>query len=222
MKGFKIRLEEYTTLADFILPSFTRDLSTFQQRFPKFDNTFLQAFTAKTNFVKTLESKLVITEAQKNATASLYQEADVLNTELNFVKTYFQDANLNTTIVTDIKNDLFSHNIEGAVLKIESLKQFITANQTILEQEGMSPNFTTQLEAHKVSFQLKNKDQSEFMKQIKTLTDNNKTHYEELYQFISKVATKGKLLFPDSRIKEEYNISKNLAKMRVAKPTPKP
>jgi hypothetical protein len=222
MKGFKIRKEEYSTLADFMLPSFTRDQATFQQRFPKFDNTFLQAFIAKTAFIKTLESSLVITEQQKNATASLYLEASVLNTELNFLKQYFKDANLNTSIITDIKDDLQSHNIEGAVLKIESLKQFITANQAILVQEGMAANFTTQLEAHKVSFEQKNTDQSEYQKQIKTLTDNNKVHYEALYDFISKIATKGKLLFPDSRIKDEYNISKNIAKMRVAKQTPKP
>jgi hypothetical protein len=222
MKGFKLRKEEYTTLADFIIPSFTRDLATFQQRFTKFDNAYLQAFIAKNEFVKNLESKLVFTEAQKNATASLYEEADVLNKELNFVKQYFQDANLNTTIITDIKNNLFSHNIEGAVIKIESLKQFIIANQTILEQEGMAGNFPAQLETHKISFQQKNKDQSEYINQIKTLTDTNKTQYEELYQYIASVATKGKLLFPNNRIKDEYNMTKNIRKMRVAKQTPKP
>ncbi len=222
MSGFQMRKEEYSTLADFMLPSFTRDLPTFQQRFPKFNNTFLQEFVAKNTLIKTLQSGLVITEQQKNATASLYLESNELNTELNFVKTYFQDANLNFTIVTDIKKDLRSHNIEGAVLKIESLKQFVTANQTILVEQGMSPNFTTQLETHKVSLQQKNTDQSEYQKQIKTLTDNNKAHYDELYNFITSIATKGKLLFPDSRIKDEYNITKNLTKMRVQRLTPKP
>ena len=217
MAGFKMRKEEYTALADFILPSFTRDLATFQARFTKFNATYLEQFLAKTAFVKELESSIIVTDQQKNATASLYNEASELNNELNFLKENFKDAGLNTSIITDIKDDLFAHNIEGAVLKIESLKQFIVANQAQLEEEGMNPNFPAQLTTHKTSFELKNKDQSEYMKQIKKLTDDNKAHYEELYDFISKVTTKGKLLFKDSRTKDEYNITKNLNKMRAAK-----
>jgi hypothetical protein len=121
---------------------------------------------------------------------------------------------------------LFAHNIEGAILKIESLKQFITANQSLLEEEGMAKTFPAQLATHKTSFEAKNTDQSEYMKQVKKLTDDNKAHYDELYDFISKVANKGKLLFKDNRTKEEYNITKNLGKMRVARQTqtgiPKP
>ena len=217
MAGFRVRKEEYTTLADFMLPSFTRDIAIFQERFPKFNAAFLALFNAKTELVKELESSIIVTEKQKNATAQLYAEATTLNNELSFLKENFQDAGINTKIVTDLKNDLFSHNIEGAVLKIESLKQYITSNQTALEEEGMASNFAAQLATHKTSFELKNKDQSEYMKQLKTLTDDNEAHYDELYKYITKVAGKGKLLFKDSRIKEEYNITKNLSKMRTAR-----
>ena len=217
MAGFTVRKEEYTALADFMLPSFTRDLALFQERFPKFNAAYLALFNAKTDFVKELESSIVVTEKQKNATAALYAEATTLGNELSFLKENFKDAGLNTSIVTNLKNDLSAHNIEGAVLKIESLKQYITANQTALEEEGMASTFAAQLATHKTSFELKNKDQSEYMKQLKTLTDDNKAHYDELYEYITKVASKGKLLFKDSRIKEEYNITKNLGKMRAAK-----
>ena len=217
MAGFKIRKEEYIALADFILPSFTRDLAKFQERFPKFNAAFLEAFKTKTAFVKELESRLLITEKQKTATASLYAETAVLNTELNFLKENFKDANLNTNIITEIKDDLFSHNIEGAVLKIESLKQLIIANQIVLEEEGMASTFPAQLATHKSSFETKNRDQSEYMKQLKKLTDDNTAHYDDLYEFIAKVTNKGKLLFKESRIKEEYTISKNLGKMRASK-----
>ena len=200
-----------------MLPSFTRDLTLFQERFPKFNAAYLALFNSKTEFVKELESSIVVTEKQKNATAQLYAEATTLGNELSFLKENFQDAGLNTSIVTNLKNDLSSHNMEGAVLKIESLKQFITANQAALEEEGMASNFAAQLATHKTSFELKNKDQSEYMKQLKTLTDDNEAHYDKLYEYISKVAGKGKLLFKDSRIKEEYNITKNLSKMRAAK-----
>jgi hypothetical protein len=217
MAGYKMRKEEYTTLADFMLPSFTRDLATFQERFPKFNSAFLESFNSKNNFIKNLESSIVITQKQKNATASLYEEATLLNNELSFLKENFKDAGLNTNIIVEVKNDLNTHNIEGAILKIESLKQFIVANQVVLESEGMSSTFPTQLANHKSSFEVKNTDQSEYMKQIKRLTDDNKAHYEELYQFITKVANKGKLLFKESRAKEEYVITKNIGKMRAAR-----
>ena len=55
------------------------------------------------------------------------------------------------------------------------------------------------------------------MKQLKTLTDNNEAHYDKLYEYITKVASKGKLIFKDSRIKDEYSITKNIGKMRAAK-----
>ncbi|WP_395074831.1 hypothetical protein [Flavobacterium sp.] len=110
MPGFTVRKEEYTTLADFMLPSFTRDLAVFQARFPKFNAAFLALFNTKTAFVKELESSIVVTEKQKAATASLYTEATTLNNELNFLKENFKDADLNTSIIMDLKNDLFAHN----------------------------------------------------------------------------------------------------------------
>ena len=54
------------------------------------------------------------------------------------------------------------------------------------------------------------------MKQLKTLTDDNKAHYNHLYEYISKVASKSKLLFKESRIKDEYIITKNTGKMKSA------
>ena len=48
MAGFTVRKEEYTALADFMLPSFTRDVALFQERFPKFNAAYLALFNAKT------------------------------------------------------------------------------------------------------------------------------------------------------------------------------
>jgi len=216
--GFTIKKEEYTTLADFILPSFTRDLAIFTALFPKFNAAFLAAFIVKLDFVKALESTFLITEEQKNATASLYQEADELNDKLNFLKENFKDANLNTTIITDSKNDLFNNNIEGAVLKIETLKQYIAAHQPALEDEGMANGFPAELDAHKTSLEAKNTAQKTFMNNSKILTDANEEQYDELYQFITKICSKGKLIHKGKVTADEYTISKNLQKMRAATP----
>ena len=218
--GFTIRQEEYTTLADFIISSFIRDQEKFTARFPKFNAAFLAAFTAKLDVLKELESTLLISEEQKATTAALYQEATELNNELNFVSNYLQDAGLNQAIITPLKNDLFAHNIEGAVLKIESIKQYLVANQPALEDEGMAPDFPSKLADHKISLAKKNKEQNEFMKSHRELTDANLAHYDELYDFITKIANKGKLLFKNTVYQNEYSITQNLQKMRAASPKP--
>ena len=122
--GFKLRKEEYTTLGDFIKVSFERDLATITARYTKLNEAYKNQFVAKLEEVKSLESGLMLTEEQKNATKSLYQEVDVVNKELNFLSSYCKDADISTEAVTDLKKALAKGNVEGAVLKIESVKQF--------------------------------------------------------------------------------------------------
>ena len=213
----RVRKEEYTALGDFILPSFVRDQSAIVAMFPKFDNVFLSAFTTKLAFVKQLESGLVMTEEQKNATISLYETATDLNNKLTVLNSYMADAGLSTNAVTILKKDLFKHNIEGAILKIEALKQYVTSNQIALEAEGMSNGFTATLDDYKVQLETKNGLQNQYMNNLKQLTETNSIHYDTLYGFISKIAAKGKLVFKNTVTQDEYTITKSVSRMRAAK-----
>lgn len=215
--NLNVRKEEYTVLGDFIFTSYNRDLGAISTRFPKLGGGFKDEFVAKLAFVKALESDLVLTDSQKNATASLYNEASELNDELNFVSAYFKDAGLNSSLVSDLKADLFSSNIEGALLKIEGLKQFITVHLTDLVAEGMDAHFVDKLADHKNSLTEKNNLQNEVMNQHKELINANSEHYDKLYEFISNVSNKGKLVFKKTVFEDEYTISKVLKRMRAAK-----
>jgi hypothetical protein len=216
-----IRREEYSTLGDFLLTSFVRDQSAILVRYPKLNSDYLKDFVSKLDFIKQLESSLVLTEAQKEITASLHQEATTLYDELSFVRTYLQDAKLNTTTVTDLKADLHSHNIEGAVKKIEDLKQYVDTNKTILVEQGMQSSFIDALVAHKTSLTQKNNAQNEFMNNRKQLTDKNGSHYDELYECIKEINKKGKLVFKNTITADEYTLKNNIARMRVTRQTPK-
>lgn len=213
----RIKKEEYTTLGDFVKTSFVRDQATIMQRFPKLDANFLADFTQKLEQVKTLESGLVLTTEQKNITASLYDEATTLNRELNFLNSYITSAGLTTRAVTELKNDLTSHNIEGALSKIESVKQFITIHSQLLEEEGMAATFAATLETHKTSLSGKNSLQNSFMNTRKSLTESNRADYELLYEYISKITEAGKLVFGDTLTEDEYIITKLIARMRAPK-----
>jgi len=212
-----VKIEEVAPYGDFVLTSYTRDFDAIKAKFPKMDNAFKEGFVAKLDFVKELESSLVLTESQKAVTESLYAEAKRLNTDLNFLSAYFADASLNTAIVTGLKNDLLNRNIEGAILKIESVKQFVVSNQDSLVAQGMDANFADVLTDYKVSLTQKNNEQNELINNRKQLTDANQVHYDELLKMIKKIVRNGKLVFKGSVTQDEYTTGKIVQRMRAAK-----
>ena len=212
-----VRIEEVTALGDFVLTSYTRDFDAIKSKFIKLDAAFKDGFVAKLAFVKTLESSLVLTEAQKNVTATLYAEANRLNVELNFLSSYFKDAQLNSGIISDLKVDLNNGNIEGAILKIEGLKQFVTTNQSLLVEQGMAADYTTVLDDYKVDLEKKNNTQNDILNHRKELTDKNSRHYDELLKMIKQIINKGKLVFKGTVYEDEYITTKVIQRMRAAK-----
>jgi len=213
----RVRKEEYSALGDFIKTSFVRDQATITQRFPKLNSEFLTLFSEKLEAIKVLESRLVLTHEQKSLTASLYSEARVLKKELNFLNSYITLAGLNTSLVSDLKGELAKVNIEGAVSKIESVKQFINEYSSVLVEEGMSEDFATTLDSHKTSLTGKNAQQNQFMNVTKLITENNNSAYTELYDLIVKIADAGKLVFDGTVTEDEYTITKIITRMRGPK-----
>lgn len=212
-----VRIEEITALGDFILTSYLRDFDAIKAKFAKFDNVFKDNFIAKLEFVKNLESTLMLSEQHKGVTGSLYAEAAKFNDALNFLSSYFKDAGLNSGIVSDLKKDLHQGNIEGAILKTEGLRQLVMTNKDALTAQGMPESFTDTLAEYKASLTEKNKKQNELMNDRKKLTDVNHTHYDELLGMIKQIVSKGKLIFKGTVYQDEYTTSKVVQRMRAAK-----
>ena len=209
-----IRLAEYSALGDFIGKSYDRDLNLIVGRYPKMGKPYRDSFFDKLKEVKTLEGSLFLTEQQKRATLHLYRMADDLGTELNFISSYLKEAGLDTKAVTALKRDLNDDDIEGAVLKIENVKQFLVGHKDILVEEGMRISFPEELDGYKVKLADLNLHQNDFMNKLATLTSTNKKVYNELYAFITKIANAGKLVFKDDVKKDEYVIKKIVSRMR--------
>jgi hypothetical protein len=147
----------------------------------------------------------------------LFSDARLLNKELNFLSTYMKSAGLSSSAVSELKTDLTKNNIEGAILKIESVKQYVIANSAALIDEGMAVNFKDTLDAFKQSLSDKNALQNSYMNSRKALTDANKAKYSALYTYITKIVKAGKLIFEGSITKDEYTITKTVSRMRAAK-----
>jgi len=199
------------------MTSFVRDQAAIAVRFPKLNAEYLTAFQTKLGAVKALEGTLKLTEDQKKATAQLYAEADVVNKELNFLNSYLKDAGLPTDAVTQLKKNLSRGNIEGALLQMKDVKQYVEAHQADLEAEGMLTDYPAKLEAHRESMSAKNALQNSVLDARKQLVNHNKTEYKALYDYAKTIGEKGKLLFKGTVYEDQYNLTKIVARMRAPK-----
>ena len=218
MSNTKVLLkEEYVPAGLFLRTSFERDQGELSVRFKDFTSVFLADFIAKIDKVKTLESAIIMTDDQKKATADLYSAADDLNNEFNFLVYYFKKLKFDTAVLSAVKKDLNSRNIEGAVAKIEDVIQLITVHQTELEDKGMAASFVQDLSTRRDYLEAKNVLQNKFKNDISTLYKDNKVEYDALYNYIKDIADAGKRLYAGQKKAKEYTVSSLIKRMRVVK-----
>lgn len=217
MNKNKLRLEEYTPAADFLLVSFMRDREELSGRFSEFTTEYLDDFKAQLDKVKTLEQTLKLTEEQKGVTQALYVMANAVNAELNFLTFYFKRAGLEVSAVTKLKMDLQNRNIEGACLKMAGLIQFIIENNAVLESKGMAATFPAQLQSQKAALEAKNTEQNAIMNTKDHLYAVNGSEYKALYTFLSTVASAGKIMYDGQAKEDEYIIARLIGRMRAVK-----
>lgn len=210
----KLRIEEYVPAATFLNESFSTDRSLLEVKFPKFTAEFAKEFEDKITNAKKLDSAIVLTKDQKNTTQILYQRADNLNKNLNYLSFYYKDVQLDTKFITKIKRYLTSRNIEGACLQLNDIIQHITANKDLLELNGMPKDFMADLLESKAELEEKNATQNKNKDAVKILYENNRAVYDDLNQYITTICNAGKLLFQGQVKAEQYTLSKLIGRMR--------
>ena len=216
-KGFKLRMEEYVPTGTFLKTSFTRDRAKLVTRFAEFTTEYEAAFIAQLTKVTKLEQTLKLTEKQKKVTETLYEKADLVNKEFNFLSFYFKRADLDSSILTDVKNDLVSRNIEGACFKMEGLMQYVAENETVLISKGMAAGFVARMETDVEDLSAKNELQNDVMNIKGQLHRDNASEYKKLYAYISTIAAAGKIMYDGDGKAGEYTLSKVLSRMRIVK-----
>lgn len=215
--GTKLRIEEYVPAGTFLKASFVRDRAELSTRFSEFTANFESEFTAQLAKVATLEQTLKLTKEQKQLTFSLYETADALNKELNFLAFYFKSTGLENDVLSQLKYDLRVKNIEGACYKMEELIQYVTENETILVSKGMSVGFANFLTATKDNLTIKNASQNEIMNIKGQLHEDNAKEYKKLYDYIATIICAGKIMYGSVGKVDEYTITKLISRMRVIK-----
>jgi hypothetical protein len=213
-KGIKLKQEEYVPAGNFLKTSFARDRAELLKRFSEFTTEYESGFETQLTKVGKLEQTLKLTEEQKGVTVSLYQASDLVNKEMNFLSFYFKRANLDSSLVSDVKKDLKNRNVEGATKKMEGLIQYIIEKSTVLESKGMATGFPEELSTSKTDLEAKNILQNKIMDIKGQLHEDNKAAYEKLYEYISTIANAGKIMYDGQGKTDEYTVTRLISRMR--------
>ena len=213
-KGKQFLKEEYLPGALFLKTSFKRDREELFTRFSEYTPEYLVGFETQITKVKEIQQTLVLTEEQKKATVNLYLRANLVNGEFNFLVRYFKKCDFDTKILSQVKRNLNTHNIEGATNKINAVIQFIDANNAALVAKGLAADFTDTLAADRDYLEQQNVLQNQVKNQISVLYNANKVEYDALYGYVSEIANDGKIMYKGTPKEKEYTITRIIERMR--------
>lgn len=213
-KSLKMRNEEYAPGASFLLTSFEGDQAAIVSLFSEFDAAYKADFELQIKKVEKMDQGVVVSEQRKDATKLLNGMVDGLNTQLNVVAFRFQRAGLPTKLVTQVKEDLKSGNVEGGCMKMEGLIQLMVEKKTALATTGMPDSYPDELAQTTEKLRDYNKKQNELMNVGEELTSKQLNEYQVLFGYIKDICRAGKIVFDGTVKEDEYNMTKLIKRMR--------
>lgn len=217
-----IKHEEMVPLADMVWASFKRDRAEIEAENHTFTEDYLNNFKVMIEEVRDLEQSDSLLVTQKAVTGQLYLAADGMNKELKLFQIVLKNSGLDSDLLSVLLKNIKKRNIEGALVNIKSIGQVVDANLALFTSKGMKANFPGLLvDKFAVLTDLSNQ-QTQLMKDRKTLTDGNEGTYAALNVYLSEVSGIGKTVYVGTVKGDEYNISKMLKKLHSSKGTPPP
>lgn len=213
-KGFTLKKENYTAVADFITVSFERDLASFTEVFKTMDAAYLQAFKKANSDLKNAASLLDKKQKQKQATHELYAMADAFREKLILLKAYAKRAGVETPLLQETINAVKSRNIEKVIKNTRDMLPVLTQNA---EKIGDMPtDFFADVPDTINGMESKNTEQNKLINEAIQANVDEKPLYDTVYKFISEIAEAGKIVYKDSSKKDEYTISKIVARVETS------
>lgn len=209
--GLKLKQENYTAVADFMLVNLERDLQDIAKVFKTIDDEFLQAFKEANQALKNASSSVLVRQHQKKTTKEIYEKADVFKEKLSLLKIYIKRAKLEVPLLKETISALQNRNIEKVVKNTRELLPFITENTDKIKD--MPSDFLSDIPSIITYFEEKNTEQNLLISKGKQTTSEVKPLYKVLYEYISEVAEVGKIVYKNSPKKEDYTIVKILQRM---------
>lgn len=215
MGNNNLNYEEYPAIGDALIASFNRDQGELAGHYKMMDSDFLTGFQNAIDSVRGAASVLAKTEELKSVTKQLYGLADEVNQKLLFLIDYVKDAGLESASISGIRTKLKTRNIEGAVYDLREVLPYLESHQAALDSGNMPKDFLKYFPPVLPQLETWNAEQIGIISNRKSLVEANKVLFETAYSYISKVSNNGKKVFKNTVKKDDYTISKLIAKVRV-------
>ncbi|UGU14854.1 hypothetical protein LS482_14260 [Sinomicrobium kalidii] len=209
------RFEEYTTIAEFLIATLERDQKELASRFSKYSPQYIARFRRLNEKVKELENPGGITQNMKQATTDLYEKAEELRDELSFLSAYYRSAELQAPNMVELKRNLNTKNIEGAMHLLTALKDHVAKNRKALIGQGMDENMADMLVKYRDSMNNLNQKQHRILSQRKELTRKNREQYDALFDYIKTVIYDGKIMYKNDPKAQDYTLTSLIKQLRA-------
>lgn len=215
--SLKMRHEEYAVAGRFVQKSFERDRKELEELSNEFDPQYEADFDKQIGRVEEMEQGLVVSQQLRETTTALYGMTDEMDKEMNALSFRFGKVGLETTLVTKVKKQLNTGNVEGACKGVEGLIQVIKERSAALEGIGMKKEYPGELKIKNEKLRELNGLQNVLMDKGRDVTFDEETEYKALFAYIQNICKAGKIVFDGTITEDEYNITRLIKRMRAPK-----
>ena len=213
VKSSTLRKEEYSAVANILLVSFERDITEFKEKYRTMNEEYLSSFKSIIEKVKNMASNNTELIKQKELTKSLYNKIKDIKYNLQLLKDYAIRAKLDISLFNTLLKNISMKNAEGVIKNIRDMLPYYRSN--IDKLLDMPDGFLDKLKLKNDELEKLNTDQKHQLTSKKTNTSDNHIIYKEIYEYIRNISKAGKLIYINSIKKDEYTLSKILAKLRT-------
>jgi hypothetical protein len=227
MKTYNCKNEELPVIAGYLIFSLKRDLADFTAFSPKFDESYVTTFEAKTVAATELLNPKTETAELKLITARLYTTVNGLSGAANSLSTYIKMAGVNVPLsasdfgISLLRNKINRKDVEGVLQGLRLVNANIERYRDALMNQGLTEAFITELNTTMTCIAADNQTQYEIKENRKALVQDNISILNELYADIMELCEVGKNLYRGKNAQKlsEYTFSDLRKNVRVSHKT---
>lgn len=217
----RCQIEEFPSLAGFVLASFKNDRKDFESFSPDFNATFLQDTIQKVNALTSIINPKQLTAELKAITASIYATQAALHQPLNYLEAYVNRASGLTIDPSDfgfknVRKANNAGNIQALTSSLDLVISNTKKNSAALYSKGFTPAQLANLEALNHKLYTQNIAQNQKINERKSLVASNNTQMNELWNIIIDILDIGKRIYKTSNPAKlpNYTLRRLIARMR--------
>ncbi|MDO4881340.1 MAG: hypothetical protein Q3983_08685 [Capnocytophaga sp.] len=215
MRIFSLKQEDYPAIADFIAVSFERDLVEFTGTYKTMNAEYLERFKNAITALKNHDSAAGLFVKQKETTARMYKISEEMKHKIVLLKDYCTRSGVDTSMIANMVQKINGKNIEGIIKSMRDALPYFMDNANKIAD--MPDGFLEKIVEQTKELDVLNVEQNRLMNERKLSTSEGKKLYEIVQKYIGEVAKAGKLIFKNDNRKDEYVISKIIARMKTIK-----